>query len=87
MEEKHLNEIKVIIENTINKVVNGKIDKLSAKLDAYIIEDTKWKETATPSLDVVKSGSTFFKVVKIILGWIVLVGSSIGAYLFIRTKL
>ena len=68
------------VTNTVRVVVNGKIDAIDKKLDAYIVGDMKWKETVdefmvelTPVKDgvhAVQSINKFFK-------WIGL--SSIGA--------
>jgi len=47
-------EIKEHIEIVIQAKVNGKIDKITKKLDDYIAVDEAWKQTATP---VIKMGT------------------------------
>jgi hypothetical protein len=47
-------ELKQHIEVVIQAKVNGKIDKISQKLDEYIKLDEAWKNTATP---VIKMGT------------------------------
>lgn len=47
-------EIKGHIEVVIQSKVNGKIDKITQKIDNYIAGDEMWKETATP---VIKLGT------------------------------
>lgn len=43
--------------------VNGKIDKLSHKLDEYIVADNIWKEGAQPSLDNMANLSGAWRVI------------------------
>lgn len=46
---------------TIERVVNGKIDRLTHKLDEYIEDDMEWKAEAQPLVDAFKGGSWFMK--------------------------
>ena len=39
---------------SIEKTVNGKIRRLDEKLTQYIVDDTEWKEIATP---IIKAGT------------------------------
>lgn len=38
----------------IEKNVNGKIRNIDKKIDDYISEDNKWKESVTPSIETMK---------------------------------
>ena len=80
-------ENKKIIEDTIRVVVNGKIDRMNSKLEAYILEDTKWKETATPVVKAYEDTDAFRRVGAIILKGLILIGAAISAYLIIRKNL
>lgn len=67
------------IELSINKNVNGKIDRLHSKLDNYIEEDTKWKNTAEPVIKMGENVAGFGKVSLYILGFVASVtGAIIG---------
>lgn len=65
------------IEESITKNVNGKIIRLTEKVDSYILLDTqwkeadeKWKEDASPAIDVVKNMQGFGKVSLYIIGFV-----------------
>lgn len=80
MTKEQLEELKTEVASTVRVVVNGKIDAIDKKFDAYVMQDMQWKETVdefmvelTPVKDgvhAVQSINKFFK-------WIGL--SSIGA--------
>lgn len=83
-----LEQIKQIIADTITKVVNGKIDKLTAenrttseKLDAYVIRDDLWKERAEPVIDMGINAKGASVVTLWIAGVIIALG---GAYSIIN---
>lgn len=71
------------VTKTVRVVVNGKIDTIDKKLDAYIVSDVSWKNTVeafmqgmTPvkdGLHTVQSINKFFK-------WLGL--PALGAFLF-----
>lgn len=61
-------------EGVIRSTVNGKVDKLTHKLDEYIAEDMRWKDgdkewkaEAQPLVDAFKGGSWFMKTLIAIL--------------------
>jgi hypothetical protein len=66
------------VEFAVKKYVNGKIDNLNAKIDNYIEEDTKWKETASPYVKSVQEFVGFSKVGGIIMKGLLLVGGAVG---------
>lgn len=45
MKPEQLQELKDAITATIQEKVNGKIDRMNTKLDVYITDDMRWKET------------------------------------------
>lgn len=45
MTKEQLDEIKDAITITIQEKVNGKIDRMNTKLDVYISDDMRWKES------------------------------------------
>lgn len=55
MTEEQLQEINKTIVQTIEKTVNGKINRLDIKIDDYIKHDMEWKETVEP---IIKAYST-----------------------------
>jgi hypothetical protein len=69
MSPDQFNQIKELIETTIQLKVNGKIDRMNQKLDDYIVVDNQWKsgdkewkESAQPAIDSVdnaKMGGRF----------------------------
>lgn len=71
MNKEHLEQIKAVIRET----VNGKIDKIDAKLDTYIKEDTEWKQKAEPVIKMGENVQGFGKVSLYIIGFI---ASAIG---------
>lgn len=69
---------------TIQKVVNGKIDKIGQKLDDYIKDDEKWKVRAEPVVKAFENTSWLFKVFIGFLKVMGLVGVGIGGYMAIK---
>lgn len=45
-------DIKTTLTQVVVSTVNGKIDAISRKLDLYIQEDTAWKTTAEPVIEM-----------------------------------
>ncbi len=74
-------QLKAALVETIKLTVNGKIDRLNAKLDNYIEQDNAWKESAEP---VIKMGNDA-KGASVVLLW--LAGAIIaigGAYQILK---
>ncbi len=61
-------QINKTIEDTIKRVVNGKIDRLDVKLDTYMKEDNDWKERANPTIELGNNVRGFGKVMVYLLG-------------------
>ena len=64
------------IEAIIQLKVNGKIDRITARLDTYIKDDEEWKLAAKPVLDLGNNITGFGKVVGAIVGVMAAIGSS-----------
>lgn len=75
------------IEAAVEKHVNGKIKSLDEKLTKYIEGDETWKLTAKPYVEAGHDALGFYKILKGLLGFLVLVGASIAAGLAIKSKL
>ena len=73
MTEKQLEQIK----NLIRETVNGKIDNLHNKIDAYIESDNEWKNKAEPVLQMGKNVQGFGKVSLYIVGFVASVAGAI----------
>ena len=80
--DEHIKQIQVsrehtnkVIEDTIKVVVNGKIDSLHKKVDAYIVEDAEWKKKASPALETYENLQGFNKISKWLFGIIIAIGS------------
>ncbi len=54
--------IAVQIDSTIQRVVNGKIDRINLKLDDYIVSDLKWKDKVQPDIDSVANAKAWGKI-------------------------
>lgn len=67
------------IEESINKNVNGKINALHTKIDTYITGDLAWKESVTPSIEVMKNLMSFGSVSGYIGRTILLIGGIVSA--------
>ena len=64
-----------LIEETIKKTVNGKIDNLKKDLADYIKDDTAWKVKAAPALETYQDLQGFKKITKWLFGIVLAVGS------------
>lgn len=64
--------IQGIVAQSVRETVNGKIDSISRKLDAYILEDNAWKADAQPAIDNMK---TIRVSVRVIFSVLAVVGS------------
>ena len=86
LEEKHskmtIEEVKAFLTVVIQEVVNGKIDKIDLKLDAYIKEDMAWKDRAEPVLELGNSLRGASKLILYLTGLIITIG---GAWLTIKS--
>ena len=74
------------LKDIVVKTVNGKIDKLQAeqsatniKIDAYIKDDNTWKESVTPSIEIMKSIQSFSKSSIFLMKTIILIGAMLTA--------
>lgn len=72
------------IEDSINKNVNGKIIKLTEKLDLYIQEDNSWKERAEPVVKAFENTTWLSSIVVQTLKMLGLLGASVVAYMTIK---
>ena len=58
------------IEESINKNVNGKMDRMHTKIDNYIITDNAWKDKYSPYLEGIVGVSVGGKIMlKILFGF------------------
>lgn len=62
------------VDISVKKYVNGKIDNLTKSLDEYIKMDTKWKETAQPTINFATESAGFLKIGKYIVVGITAIG-------------
>lgn len=81
---KIMEKVESSVESSVDKYVNGKINKLTEKVDNYIREDTtwkkedqKWKETAQPSVNLGISAINLSKMIK----WIVGIGIGLAGFI------
>lgn len=78
MTPEQIAQLEKSVKETIEKTVNGKINRLDQKLDEYIKHDMEWKETVQPVIDayttVNKVGSFVQWISKVILAIGVIVG-------------
>lgn len=66
------------IETSINKNVNGKLDKMNTKIDDYIKSDLLWKDTIMPSIEIMRKMEGFYTVGSAILKTLVILGGAGG---------
>lgn len=93
-----IHKMETKIEESINRNVNGKINKLHDKIDAYIKTDDAWKVTykkeddawkleAQPVIDMGRNVRGFSTVSLYILGFILSVTSAVmGLLYFVRKQ-
>lgn len=74
-----IHKIEPAIENSVNKYVNGKLDKINLKIDDYIVSDLQWKERAEPTLQMGQNVAGFGKVSLYIVGFVASVAGAIIA--------
>ena len=67
------------IEKVVKLTVNGKIDRMSDRIDNYIKEDNEWKKKAEPILEM---GSNVRSFGKILVSLLLLTGTIIGILKF-----
>lgn len=85
MTPKQFAEMNKVIQDTIQETVNGKIDKINTKLDTYMREDNEWKDSVTPSIEIMKKMQGFASVGGYVLKTIILIGAVATAiYTFIK---
>lgn len=53
--------LKESLHETVKITINGKIDALNKKVDAYIVEDNAWKVRAEPAVNAFQNGTFLFK--------------------------
>lgn len=69
-----LEQLNQTIKETIASTVNGKIDRLKFQLDTYIEQDNVWKDSITPSIEIMKKLQGFTSVGGFVLKSILLIG-------------
>lgn len=67
--------------DAVRITVNGKIDRLDTKLEAYIKEDNAWKESAQPTIDMGNNARGFGIIFMKIVGVLAAIGA---VYLMMR---
>lgn len=75
-------EIISAIQSAVKETVNGKIDDISTKFNAYVERDEAWKKESQPAIDAMKN-LTVTKSTLISLGIFV---TTIGGAIFIVEK-
>ena len=70
-------EISEAVQISVDKAVNGKIINLTKIVNDYIEMDTKWKETAQPTINFATESAGFIKIGK----YIVVGLTAIGAFI------
>lgn len=80
MTQEQLKEIQNAVGKAIQTHVNGKIDKLTVKVDAYIADDLQWKQQAEPVIKMGENVQGFGKVSLYIVGFVAAVA---GAFISI----
>lgn len=73
----YIEEMKKELHIALEFYVNGKIDKMSDKFDAYIINDEKWKAMADPYIRLAMNISGTWKFIVYV---VVSVLSFLGLY-------
>jgi hypothetical protein len=68
------------IERVVKETVNGKIETIARKLDAYIAEDNEWKRDVKPSIENMKTFKLGTKIVIGFIGFIALIVVPIVAW-------
>jgi len=71
-----LHKLENHIEVSINKNVNGKLDKMNAKIDNYIFDDNEWKQKAEPVIMMGRNVQGFGKVSLYIVGFVAAVAGA-----------
>jgi len=80
-----LHRIEPVVAKAIETHVNGKIRNLDTKIDAYIVEDNKWKEKALPAINIGLNALTFGSVSVGLLKFVAILGVACGfVYTFFR---
>lgn len=59
---KEMKQLQEIIKETVKTTVNGKIDRIDSKLDAYIVKDNERWATAQPAIDLVNNTKIWSKI-------------------------
>lgn len=70
-------QIDTSVATAVELNVNGKIRKMDAKLDAYILSDNDWKTEAQPVVNMGKQAKGFSVVTLYIAGAIITLGGAI----------
>ncbi len=78
MEPEQFVKMQQSIEATIERVVNGKINRLSDKVDQYIKEDNEWKLNVGPSIEVMKKMQGFATTGGWILKSVMMIGGAVS---------
>ena len=66
------------IKSAIKENVNGKIDKMTTMLEAYMKESKEWRDSVSPSIEVMKSMQAFSKGTQFFLKLVIMIGGAVG---------
>ena len=78
-------EMQAHVSLTIEKVVNGKINDLSTKINNYIIADTAWKVRAEPVIKAFENTNWLWRLFVSVLKFTALLGAAGGAYIAVTS--
>lgn len=78
MDDKQIQDLREHLSTVVQETVNGKIDRLTHKLDEYIKDDEQWKSEAQPLVDAFKGGSWFMRTLVVILKFLGLLTVGVG---------
>ena len=73
-----MHKMETKIEESINKNVNGKIKGLSERFDDYVITDNQWKDSVSPSIDIMKKIQNSSSVIRYVVQTVILLGVLVG---------
>jgi hypothetical protein len=86
MEDKDLQKIIIALQDTIDKKVNGKINRLDEKLDEYIKHDMEWKETVQPVIEAYQAVNNIGTFVQWFSKVILAIGVIVGMIFYTQNK-
>jgi hypothetical protein len=68
MDDKQFKKLQKMMETTIKLTVNGKIDRIDAKLEQHFKGDREWKEAAMPAIELGNNARGFGKTAAYFIG-------------------